>query len=51
MFCLQMTLPKKVIQGSKIRGGKLFRLVTVRIRAAGMYVCVNENVSKMDLPL
>lgn len=40
MFCLQLILPKKDIQDSKIRGRKLSRLETVRRKVVCMYTCV-----------
>lgn len=41
-FRLQLMLPKKDIQESEMRGGKLFRL-----KAACTYMCVKEKVSQM----
>ena len=51
MFCLQLTLPKRDIQDSKIRGGKFFRLDAVRRKGVYVYVCVKGGVSKVHLPL
>lgn len=52
MLCLQLMLPKKNIQESKIRGGKLFRLDNCQRKGCRcLYVCVKEKVSKMHLPL
>ena len=39
MSCLQLTLPKKDIQESKSRGGKLFRLDNCQNKDC-VYVCV-----------
>ena len=46
MFCLQLMLPKKIIQESKIRGGKLITLNNCQSKGC-MYTCVcEENISK-----
>lgn len=51
MFCLQRMLPKKDIQDSEIRGGKLFKSETVRRKAVYVYVCVPGKVLKMHFLL
>lgn len=45
MLCLQLMLPKKTIQESKIRGGELFRLNNCQNKGCRcLYGCERENV-------
>lgn len=45
MLCLQLMLPKKNIQESKIRGEKLFRLNNCQNKGCRcLYVCERESV-------